>query len=86
MTEGRDEEAATACFGTVTSRLQQLFHRLPKSHLGSEKLQAPQSFRHKARLARGRSMLLQLGVFRGYLGSEAFPMEKGVQEILAAWY
>lgn len=54
-------KAATACFTTVTLRLQRLFRRLPKSHLGSEKLQALQSFRHKAQLACGRSRLLQLG-------------------------
>ncbi|EQB78124.1 ras association domain-containing protein 5 isoform A [Camelus ferus] len=40
MTEGRAEEAASACFGRVTSRLQRLFRRLPKSHLGPVKLQA----------------------------------------------
>lgn len=68
MTEGRAEEAASACFGRVTSRLQRLFRRLPKSHLGPVKLQA--------QLARGRSQPLRLGAFEGAqggLGSEARP-------------
>lgn len=80
MTEGPEEEAATACFRTLTARLQQLFRRLPKSHLGSEKLQVLQSFHHEARLARGRSKSLQLGVLRGCWGSVAFPLGRGVQE------
>lgn len=79
-------KAATACFTTVTLRLQQLFRRLPRSHLGSEKLQVLKSFRHKARLACGRSRLLQLGVFGGCWGAEDFPTGKGLQEPLAAWY
>ena len=64
MTEGRVEEAASACFGTITSRLQRLFHRLPKGHWGSLKPQALPGLRPDARLARGRSRSLQLGVFR----------------------
>ena len=80
MTEGREEKVATACFGTVTARLQRLFRRLPKSQLGSGKLQALRSFCHEARLARGRSNSLQREVLRGCWGSKAFPMGKGVQE------
>lgn len=76
---------ATACFGTVTSRLQRLFHRLPKSRLGSGKLQALQSFRREARLPRGRSKSLQRGVLWGCWGSKAFPMGKVAQETSAAW-
>lgn len=80
MTEGRGEEAAAACFRTIAARLQRLFRRLPKSHLGPEKLQVLQSFHHEARLARGRSTALQLGVLRGFWGSVAFPMGKGVRD------
>ncbi|ELW47749.1 Ras association domain-containing protein 5 [Tupaia chinensis] len=52
MTEGRDEEAAAACFRTVSARLQRLFRRLPKSRSVSEKLQTLQRFRSEAQRAR----------------------------------
>lgn len=80
MTEGREQGAATACFGTVTARLQRLFRRIPKGHLGSEKLQVLQRVPHAARLACGRSTSLQLGVRRGCGGSVAFPTGQA-----AAW-
>ncbi|KAI4537116.1 hypothetical protein MG293_013319 [Ovis ammon polii] len=52
MTEGRVEEAASACFGTVTLRLQRLFRRLPKGPWGSLKPQTLPGLRPNARLAR----------------------------------
>lgn len=88
MTEGGGEEAATACFGAVMARLQRLFCRLPKSRSGSKRLQALQKFCHEARLARGRSKVLQLGALGGggaVLGFQglslgAFSMRKEGQE------
>lgn len=88
MTEGRDEEAAAACFGTVTALLQRLFSRLPKGRSGSEKLQALWRFRQEAQLARGRSQPLQLGAFRGCLLPYHQPSSWGREprRLLAAWY
>lgn len=82
MTEGQDEEAAAACFGRVTARLQRLFCRLPKkSRSLSEKLQVLQRF--EARRAPGRSWLLPLAVCRGAWAPRPLPSSfshrKGVQ-------
>lgn len=61
MTEGQEEKATTACFGTVTAQLQRLFCRLPKSHSVSKKHQILQRFRNGARRARGRSKTIWSG-------------------------
>lgn len=87
MTEGRVEEAASTCFGTITSQLQRLFHRLPKGHWRSLKPQALPGLRPNAQLARGRSGSLQLGVFGGRVARlAAFSMGQAMREPLAAWY
>lgn len=61
MTEGQEEKATTACFGTVTAQLQRLFCRLPKSRSVSKRHQILHRFHSGARRARGRSKSIWLG-------------------------
>lgn len=82
MTEGRNEAVVTACFGTVTARLQRLFCRLPKSRSDSEKPEALQS--SKAPLVQGKFQAFQIGSSRQACGRPFH--EQGKLASFEAWY